>query len=152
MSRPSAPAGRAFPYSWQHILEPVRCDLDGARETGSGPIIVLAGILQRDSQSRSLLFDGVVLGDPVWNILLDLFLNAERGEKVMVTSACTRSGASPTTAYRHLRRLESCGVVAIIRDRNDRRRAYVSLTALARSALIEQLAKLHTELAAQLPC
>lgn len=85
---------------------------------------------------RERLFPPGLFADPAWDILLDLLIAERAGRKVSVTSACLGSGAPATTALRWISTLSTHGLIEKRQDTTDRRRAYLSLTDPARSALL----------------
>jgi hypothetical protein len=76
-----------------------------------------------------------VFGEPAWEILLDLYVAAQTGKQVSVSSACIASARPPTTGLRWLRSLECHGLVERYADPTDRRRAWVRLSAGAARAM-----------------
>lgn len=83
---------------------------------------------------RSQFFSGPDLfGEPAWDILLDLFINANEGKPVPVTSACIGAAVPTTTALRWLSILETRGLVEREADGSDARRVFVRLTPKARA-------------------
>lgn len=67
-------------------------------------------------------------GEPSWDILLDLFIQRQRGAAVSVTSACLASASPATTGHRWLGLLEDAGIVARYPDPHDGRVSLVRLT------------------------
>ena len=65
--------------------------------------------------------------DPVWTLLLDLYVNAGRGRDVGVKSACVGSGAPSTTALRHLAALADAKIITYDSDPTDQRKRIVRL-------------------------
>ncbi|MCW1403174.1 MarR family winged helix-turn-helix transcriptional regulator [Novosphingobium sp. MW5] len=85
---------------------------------------------------RSQFFAGPDLfGEPAWDILLDLFINANEGKSVPVTSACIGAAVPTTTALRWLSILETRGLVEREADGSDARRVFVRLTPKARASM-----------------
>lgn len=85
---------------------------------------------------RSQFFAGPDLfGEPAWDILLDLFINASEGKPVPVTSACIGAAVPTTTALRWLSILETRGLVEREADGSDARRVFVRLTPKARASM-----------------
>ena len=66
--------------------------------------------------------------DPAWDIMLDLFIQAEDQQIVSVSSACVGACVAHTTALRCLKAMERKGVVSFRRDPFDKRRRFVGLT------------------------
>ncbi|MFM6932560.1 MAG: MarR family transcriptional regulator [Novosphingobium sp.] len=96
----------------------------------------LARNAYRARRLRTQFFTGADLfGEPAWDLLLDLFINANEGKQVPVTSACIGAAVPTTTALRWLAILESRGLVEREADSSDARRIFVRLTAPAHSAL-----------------
>lgn len=84
-------------------------------------------------------FPGVELGEPTWDILLDLFVQEAHGRRVSISSVSVGSALPPTTALRHLARLVEQGHLIREDDAADRRRAYVTLSPETKATLTRQL-------------
>lgn len=69
-----------------------------------------------------------LLGEPTWDILLDLFINAVEGRRVCVTSSALASQAPQATALRHLATLEAEGLIAREKSMADARVTFLLLT------------------------
>lgn len=82
-----------------------------------------------------ILGDSQLLGEPAWDILLDLYIAQAQGHEVSVSSACIGSAAPPTTGLRWLGVLQEEGLVERIKDPNDQRRILVRLTPLGREKM-----------------
>lgn len=83
------------------------------------------GSLRRLRMRRKDLVGADLFRDPAWDMLLELFAGHERGEKLSVSSLCLASGTPPTTALRHIQRLEKHGLVTRQSDTVDERREFV---------------------------
>lgn len=82
-----------------------------------------------DRQARKAFFkDPHILGEPCWDIMLDLTAAELEHKKISITSACIASGVPPTTALRWIAILEKDGIVERSHDENDRRRMFVRMT------------------------
>ena len=102
----------------------------------------LARNAYRSRRLRSQYFSGTDLfGEPAWDLLLDLFINACEGKRVPVTSACIGAAVPTTTALRWLAILESRGLVEREADANDARRVFVRLTAQAQTSMSAYFAR-----------
>ncbi|MFM5955510.1 MAG: hypothetical protein ACKOPE_14580 [Novosphingobium sp.] len=90
-----------------------------------------------ERERRALFVDREMLGEPGWDILLDLFVSRANGLRISVTSACIAARVPPTTALRWLAVLEDSGLVERTADQGDRRRDWVSLTASGLQAMAD---------------
>ncbi|MDP5104393.1 MAG: MarR family transcriptional regulator [Erythrobacter sp.] len=68
------------------------------------------------------------LGEPAWEMLLELFIQFAGGAKVSTKSLCAASGLSDTTALRLIDRLDSAGLVERSQSPVDKRVTLVALT------------------------
>nr|WP_087574533.1 hypothetical protein [Sphingomonas sp. CDS-1] len=84
-------------------------------------------ILKR-RRSRDELFGFRLFGEPIWDMLLDLFAHANVRRKVSVSSLCIASAVPPTTALRHLKVMESHGMITRYADPQDSRRVFVEMS------------------------
>lgn len=71
-----------------------------------------------------------VLGEPAWDILLDLLISQAEGRDVSLKSACIASGVPSSTAMRRLEALRRRGLVDHRPDPKDGRRTLLILTEL----------------------
>lgn len=83
----------------------------------------------------------VILGEPAWDILLDLFVQQAKGRLVSVSSACIASSAPMTTALRYLKLLESNGLIVSSRVNHDDRIRMVELSASGREQMADYLSR-----------
>jgi DNA-binding MarR family transcriptional regulator len=84
---------------------------------------------EADERSRRLKFlDKGLLGEPAWDILLDLYVNEATGLRASVGDACIAAGGSEATALRVIRMLEIKGFLDRTPDRRDRRRHWVTIS------------------------
>lgn len=93
----------------------------------------------RMRRERETLFGKDLFADPSWDIMLDLFVSEIEGVRVTISSACIAASAPQTTGLRHLKTLESRGLIRRVDDRFDKRRAYVVLTEPARELMVDLL-------------
>lgn len=80
--------------------------------------------------------------DPAWDILLDLFIQAEDHQIVSVSSACVGACVAHTTALRCLKAMERKGIVSFRRDPFDKRRHFVGLTVETHRRMASWLAEM----------
>lgn len=92
-------------------------------------------------RKRDRHFPPKLFGEPAWDILLDLYINAKLSRRVSITSACIGSHVAPTTALRWLQMLEDQGMIERHNDLLDARRSFVTLTIEGYSKMTTFLAK-----------
>ena len=86
-------------------------------------------------KERRKLFRGDLVGDPVWEMLLDLASASERGEAVALTSLCVGAGLPYRTGLRRLDDLERLGLIERQTSIADRRRVMGRLTPLGQERM-----------------
>jgi DNA-binding MarR family transcriptional regulator len=83
-----------------------------------------------------------LLGEPTWDILLELFIKHVEDDQISVSSAAYASYVPLTTALRYITQLEARGWVVKAECTHDKRRSYLQLTphglSLMRNALAER--------------
>ena len=100
--------------------------------------------LIKSLKERSRVFGDGLVGDPVWEMLLDLAIAQERGEAVSTTSLCIGARIATTTGLRRIDELERMGMIKRKADTSDRRRMMVTLTPLGderMQAFLDQFGK-----------
>jgi hypothetical protein len=65
----------------------------------------------KERQVRKKYFGNLVLGEPVWDICLDLFYSQLAGRKSSISSACIAAGVPDTTALRYIKQMRSVGIL-----------------------------------------
>ncbi len=80
----------------------------------------------RRRRVRSIPAD--LLGEPAWDMLLDLLVSRAEGRDVPLKDACIASGVPSTTAKRCLDALTARGMIDQRADPDDRRRKLLILT------------------------
>ena len=88
--------------------------------------VALSELKARRSRARFFLPD--ILGEPAWNMLLDLFVHQAFGKGVSVTSATIASDAPQATALRYIALLQKEGLIERHRSSVDGRVSYLRLT------------------------
>ncbi len=76
-----------------------------------------------------------LFADPARDMLLDLFVAAEEGRQLSVTSCCIAAMVPPTTALRWLALLKQQGLVVEEPDLRDRRQKLLHLSPHARNQM-----------------
>ena len=114
-----------------HAAAPV--DVPASMRTN--PDAALLRKLIRAESTRAMAIGGKALGDPAWNILLDLILASLEDRKVAVSSACIVAGVATTTALRLITRMVDDGVLMRVPDENDGRRHFLAIEPTVEQAL-----------------
>jgi DNA-binding MarR family transcriptional regulator len=89
---------------------------------------LLAEALHRDRRRRARHLPSRLLGEPAWDMLLDLYAAACKGQAVSVSNVCLAADAPVSTALRWLHHLAAEGLVERVPDASDARRHFVRLT------------------------
>lgn len=69
-----------------------------------------------------------LFGEPVWDMMLDLFVSSELSRKVSVSSLCIAASVPSTTALRQIQLMYQRGIIEKSPDPADHRRTFVTLT------------------------
>lgn len=86
-------------------------------------------------QSRTKFFDADLFGEPVWDMLLDLYVAYANGNQVRTSSLCIAAGVPHSTALRYIDAMEIKGLVRRTKVDQDNRLRMISLTQPAVIAL-----------------
>lgn len=121
-----------------HAAAPV--DVPASMRTN--PDAALLRKLIRAESTRAMAIGGKALGDPAWNILLDLILASLEDRKVAVSSACIVAGVATTTALRLITRMVDDGVLMRVPDESDGRRHFLAIEPTVERALKSYIADL----------
>lgn len=92
-------------------------------------LCALASEELRERGRRAVHFPEALFGEPAWDILLDLYVHACKGQEVSVSSACLAAQIPPTTGLRWIGLLETRGFIARRPSQKDRRTVILELTA-----------------------
>lgn len=118
------------------------------RNSGSGAadhsidLGLFAEQLYKERGLRARFVDDDLLGEPAWDMLLDLYVAHQRGREITVSSSCIASRVPSSTALRWLGKLEESQLVARRRPPGDARRCVVELTPRAVDRMTELLLRL----------
>jgi DNA-binding transcriptional ArsR family regulator len=108
----------------------VRVEANGPPDAASAAETLLVARRSRGEALGPNLF-----ADPAWDMLLALFIAAERGEALSVSRLCVAAGVAQTTALRWLEQLEQGRLVTRAADAADARRTLVTLASEAREKM-----------------
>ena len=115
-------------------------DHRATRPIHSVPLIETARELYRERRLRAQHFPGRLFAEPMWDMLLDLYIADGDRRRITVTSVGIGADIPATTALRHLQRLQDQGLVERLSHPRDARSTYVRLTAQAITAMENYLA------------
>lgn len=141
MSRRIEPAACAetLPSEGQDTLERplVGTDLAEAEPEHAARARSICAARRRRAELLPELSD--LFHDPAWELLVDLYLSADRSLAISVSSACIGSAVPLTTALRVINVFEARGVVEVELDRFDKRRRFVRLSPPFRQKMADLL-------------
>jgi len=86
---------------------------------------------RRDSIFATAGYDGGVFGEPVWDMMLDLYVARSENIRIGVSSLCIASAVPATTALRYINMMVQNGLVTRHNDRKDGRRVFIELSDMA---------------------
>jgi DNA-binding MarR family transcriptional regulator len=91
-------------------------------------LVIYARVLMRERKNRHHYFPDYSFGEPVWDILLDLYVARCTGKLISVSSACIAAGVPPTTGLRYVTMMTHEGLIERSADPSDCRKFYVSIS------------------------
>jgi DNA-binding MarR family transcriptional regulator len=91
-------------------------------------LVLLAKEMIRERGLRMKYFTDLEFGEPVWDILLDLYISHHSKRRISISSACIAANVPATTALRYISNLTSQGVIFRIADASDARRVFIKLS------------------------
>lgn len=109
-------------YRWPSSLSRI--------ERNAANLAVMARVISTQRNRRRDYISHDLLGEPAWDMLLDLFVQYAGGARVSTTSLCIASQVPTSTALRYIGLLEETGYVSRSPSDADRRVTFVSLTEL----------------------
>lgn len=97
-------------------------------ERNATSLAAKARLIWEQRERRRQFISSDLLGEPAWDMLLDLFIQFAGGARVSTTSLCIASRVPATTALRYINLLEETGYAVRSQSDYDRRVTLVSLT------------------------
>ena len=83
-------------------------------------------------RNREALFSAsghsLSFGEPIWDMLLDLYISESIGRKISISSLCLAAHVPQTTALRYLGEMIDARIVIRVDDPRDLRRSFVELS------------------------
>jgi hypothetical protein len=111
-------------------------------------LLLLAKSILKERNQRAIYFPTLEFCEPVWDILLDLYISQKSLRKVSVSSCCIASNVPATTALRYISTLTSEGALVRVLDAHDSRRVFLILSSQIEQAIREYLLHVFQERAA----
>lgn len=108
--------------------------------TGTIKYVALARNFYAMRAIRAQTLPPDLLGEPGWDMLLDLYVCDAEGRSLSVTALCVGSHVPTATALRYVGMLESAKLISRTRDSRDGRRTLVRLTHHGRGTMTRILA------------
>ena len=106
-------------------------------------LVALAKDLYKSRRARDRYFGGMIdLGEPSWDLLIDLYIAGEGAKPISVSSACVAASVPTTTAMRRIEKLEKNGILVRQPDPVDGRRSNLVLAAEVKAAMEDYLLSL----------
>lgn len=102
--------------------------LGGAAGSGFGREADLALLLLRERRRREAVLGAHHFADPVWDMMLDLFVARVRREHVATTSLVIAATVPQSTALRRIHELVRDGDFVAGADPHDGRRTFITLS------------------------
>ncbi len=96
--------------------------------TGPDQIASFARFLIWSQKRRGATLQELDNGDPVWDMILDLYVAQAEQRRVSVSSLCLVGALPPTTALRRVQQLVEAGHFLRSKDLEDGRRIYLELS------------------------
>ncbi len=98
-----------------------------------------ANTLMLEKRDRTIILGPDMMGDPAFDMLLDLFVAQEESVDISVSSLCYGTCLPQTTALRWVKIMVDRGMILRKSDTNDKRRVYLLLAPQTRLGMIRYL-------------
>jgi DNA-binding MarR family transcriptional regulator len=117
-------------------------------------ILGLAEAVREGRRLRSAIFTGIPLGNPNWDVMLDLFIQEMNGFRTSLDHLALTGDLPASIVYDSVDALARLGLIDRMADRFDGRVAWLSLTVKGRQGmfdLFEQSSEFVRPIAGRLP-
>lgn len=112
------------------------------------PVDLAQVLLTMQQRRLDVVQSDDLLDEVSWTILLDLFVAAQRGRPVSISSACIGAQAPASTALRHIHQLTHAGLTTRYADPKDGRRIYLQISPAAAERMEKWLHMLYDAITA----
>jgi hypothetical protein len=114
--------------SEREVLGRIRAKIVGEPAAeGSAELKGFVRRLQRMRQARNDVLGAPLCRDPVWDMLIALYLARMEERPISISGLCAAANTPATTALRHFERMRRHGMVDLQDDTSDQRRSWVAL-------------------------
>jgi len=104
-------------------------------------LAAMAERLYLERRRRDDYFPAGLFGEPVWDLMLALFIASEEGRRMSIAEAYEAARVKPAAGRRLLAKMERSGLVARSGGQEDLRKRYVGLTANASERMSDYLTR-----------
>ncbi|WP_097093715.1 winged helix DNA-binding protein [Novosphingobium sp. Chol11] len=104
--------------------------------------VEMAQRIIRERRLRDKAFGSDLFGEPIWDMMLDLFVSGEMSTQVSISSLCIAASVPSTTALRQIQLMHQRGIIQRTPDPKDHRRIFVSMTPQWRESLDQLLSSM----------
>ena len=104
-------------------------------------VLVLAAALREARRLRTQIFAGIPLGNPNWDVMLDLFIQEMNGFRTSLDHLALTGDLPAPIFYESLDELVALGLVERAPDRFDNRVFWLSLTPVGRQSMYDLFAQ-----------
>jgi transposase-like protein len=98
-------------------------------------LLTAARKLVEQRRARANFLPDITFGEPVWDILLDLYIAEEIKKPISVSSACLAAGVPATTGLRYVTMLTIEGIILRTPSPRDYRVIYLTLSDETRNSM-----------------
>ncbi len=100
-------------------------------------LLALAVAGREISRRRSRIFSGTAVGNPQWDVLIDLFVQEANGYRVSLDHLALAGELRAEIVYDSVERLVKAGLVERADDRFDKRTSWLSLTSKGKQGMTD---------------
>ena len=100
----------------------------------------------RRARPKYMAAAGDLFADPIWDMMLDLYVASQRGQLTTVTNACVAADVPQTTGLRYIEKLTSRGIAVRYSHLTDKRMLGLELTPQGKASMEDILRELARRL------
>ena len=93
--------------------------------------VLMARRLLDISRQADTMFDGPLLSNPAWDILLDLYIQRSEGKRISIISVCVAANAPTSTVLRYIEAMIDSGTIVKIPSLEDSESLLIDLSETA---------------------